>query len=64
MDDFQRGHARHVAGKIHLNMDVLRCLSPKMLERELRMHFIAYLRIDISACEAHIRDIRDRCQMP
>lgn len=28
--------------KIHLNMDVLRCLSPEMIERELRMHFIAY----------------------
>lgn len=28
--------------KIHLNMDVLRCLSPAMIERELRMHFIAY----------------------
>lgn len=28
--------------KIHLNMDVLRCMSPDMIERELRMHFIAY----------------------
>jgi len=28
--------------KIHLHMDVLRCLSPAMIERELRMHFIAY----------------------
>ena len=28
--------------KIHLKMDVLRCLSPHMVERELRMHFIAY----------------------
>jgi IS4 transposase len=28
--------------KIHFNMDVLRCLSPDMIERELRMHFIAY----------------------
>ena len=33
-------HFREI--KIHLNMDVLRCLSPKMIERELRMHFIAY----------------------
>ena len=28
--------------KIHLNMDVLRCLTPHLIERELRMHFIAY----------------------
>jgi len=28
--------------KIHLNMDVLRCLTPHMIERELQMHFIAY----------------------
>lgn len=28
--------------KIHLNMDVLRCKSPHMIEREMRMHFIAY----------------------
>jgi hypothetical protein len=28
--------------KIWLNMDVLRCLSPHMIEREVRMHFIAY----------------------
>ncbi len=28
--------------KIHLNMHVLRCLSPNMIELELRMHFIAY----------------------
>jgi hypothetical protein len=33
-------HFREI--KIHLNMDVLRCLSPNMIERELRMHFIAY----------------------
>lgn len=33
-------HFREI--KIHLNMDALRCLSPKMIERELRMHFIAY----------------------
>ena len=33
-------HFREI--KIHLNMDVLRCRSPKMIERELRMHFIAY----------------------
>ncbi len=33
-------HFREI--KIHLNMDVLRCLSPEMIERELRMHFIAY----------------------
>ena len=33
-------HFREI--KIHLNMDVLRCLSPHMIERELRMHFIAY----------------------
>lgn len=33
-------HFREI--KIHLNMDVLRCLSPDMIERELRMHFIAY----------------------
>lgn len=33
-------HFREI--KIHLNMDVLRCLSPAMIERELRMHFIAY----------------------
>jgi len=33
-------HFREI--KIHLNMDVLRCLSPSMIERELRMHFIAY----------------------
>lgn len=40
---FARGvelHFREI--KIHLNMDVLRCLSPDMIERELRMHFIAY----------------------
>jgi hypothetical protein len=28
--------------KIHLHMDVLRCRSPHMIERELFMHFIAY----------------------
>jgi hypothetical protein len=28
--------------KTHLNMDILRCKSPHMIERELRMHFIAY----------------------
>lgn len=33
-------HFREI--KIHLNMDVLRCKSPHMIERELRMHFIAY----------------------
>ena len=33
-------HFREI--KIHLNMDVLRCKSPHMVERELRMHFIAY----------------------
>jgi len=33
-------HFREI--KTHLNMDVLRCLSPHMIERELRMHFIAY----------------------
>lgn len=33
-------HFREI--KIHLNMDVLRCKSPDMIERELRMHFIAY----------------------
>jgi hypothetical protein len=33
-------HFREI--KIHLNMDILRCKSPHMIERELRMHFIAY----------------------
>jgi len=33
-------HFREI--KTHLKMDVLRCLSPHMIERELRMHFIAY----------------------
>ncbi len=33
-------HFREI--KIHLHMDVLRCLTPHMIERELRMHFIAY----------------------
>ena len=33
-------HFREI--KVHLNMDVLRCLTPHMIERELRMHFIAY----------------------
>jgi len=33
-------HFREI--KISLNMDVLRCLSPAMIERELRMHYIAY----------------------
>jgi hypothetical protein len=33
-------HFREI--KTHLHMDVLRCLSPDMIERELRMHFIAY----------------------
>ena len=33
-------HFREI--KISLNMDVLRCLSPAMIERKLRMHFIAY----------------------
>jgi hypothetical protein len=33
-------HFREI--KISLHMDVLRCLSPAMIERELRMHFIAY----------------------
>lgn len=33
-------HFREI--KIHLHMDVLRCLTPHLIERELRMHFIAY----------------------
>ena len=33
-------HFREI--KILLNMDVLRCLTPAMIERELRMHFVAY----------------------
>ena len=33
-------HFREI--KILLNMDVLRCLTPDMIERELRMHFVAY----------------------
>ena len=33
-------HFREI--KTHLKMDVLRCRSPHMIERELRMHFIAY----------------------
>jgi hypothetical protein len=33
-------HFREI--KTLLNMDVLRCLSPDMIERELRMHFVAY----------------------
>lgn len=33
-------HFREI--KILLNMDILRCLTPHMIERELRMHFIAY----------------------
>lgn len=33
-------HFREI--KILLNMDILRCKSPHMIERELRMHFIAY----------------------
>lgn len=33
-------HFREI--KIHLNMDVLRCESPHMIEREIRMQFIAY----------------------
>ncbi len=33
-------HFREI--KILLNMDVLRCKSPHMISRELRMHFIAY----------------------
>lgn len=33
-------HFREI--KIHLNMDILRCKTPHMIERELRMHLIAY----------------------
>ncbi len=33
-------HFREI--KILLNMDVLRCLTPDMIERELKMHFVAY----------------------
>lgn len=33
-------HFREI--KIHLHMDILRCKSPHMVERELRMHLIAY----------------------
>jgi hypothetical protein len=33
-------HFREI--KTLLNMDVLRCLTPHMIERELRMHFVAY----------------------
>ena len=33
-------HLREI--KIFLNMDVLRCLTPKMIERELHLHFVAY----------------------
>lgn len=33
-------HFREI--KIHLNMDVLRCQTPGMIERELQMHVVAY----------------------
>lgn len=33
-------HFREI--KTALNMDVLRCMTPSMIERELRMHFVAY----------------------
>ena len=33
-------HFREI--KIHLNMDILRCKTPHMIERELAMHIIAY----------------------
>ena len=33
-------HFREI--KISLNMDVLRCTTPAMIERELKMHFVAY----------------------
>jgi len=33
-------HFREI--KIHLNMDVLRCRTPEMIERELQLHFVAY----------------------
>jgi len=33
-------HFREI--KILLNMDVLRCLTPDLIERELQMHFVAY----------------------
>jgi hypothetical protein len=52
-------HFREI--KIHLNMDVLRCLSPDMIERELRMHFIAYNLIRCvmqKAALAHDVDLR------
>jgi len=33
-------HFREI--KIHLNMDVLRCRTPEMIERELHLHLVAY----------------------
>ena len=33
-------HFREI--KVLLNMDVLRCMTPDMIERELHMHFVAY----------------------
>jgi len=47
--------------KIALNMDILRCLSPAMIERELRRHFIAYNLIRClmqKAALAHDVDLR------
>jgi len=52
-------HFREI--KIALNMDILRCLSPAMIERELRMHFIAYNLIRClmqKAALAHDVDLR------
>jgi hypothetical protein len=47
--DFARLYLRRWGIELHfreiktvLNMDVLRCLTPHMIERELHMHFVAY----------------------
>jgi hypothetical protein len=41
--------------KTFLKMDILRCLTHAMIEREVRMHFVAYnlIRCVIANCGAH-----------
>lgn len=54
-------HFREI--KIHLHMDVLRCLSPHMIERELRMHFIAYNLIRCVMQKAALTHDVDLCRL-
>lgn len=54
-------HFREI--KIHLHMDVLRCMTAEMIERELRMHFIAYNLIRCIMQKAALLHLSDLSQL-